>query len=317
MARERTLAQRELERLARELQETMDNDTERASVLTPFNGVAEESLQHIRQAERIRDRSEKLAQVVRAEPVRRMARRAGLTSLATSAPDDQTDVALKTLRQITDVVMFNLTKAVTYLCDHQKKKVVTEDLLKEALKTLGITIFGGCNEVHSSCPTLKVRGRRTDAEQFRVSGAVAEIHHERQNDECMYLAHAPFVKLIRHYMEEQATFEHPLKMSGGLCSCVQLVVEKQLLEVLEKARYMIRQTTKKKSDTTVPARQTLFARDLRTVVTLLGHKHQILQGRLRPVLMEDQLPARAAAKAKAKPKAGPPARAKAAARAKR
>ena len=80
---------------------------------------------------------------------------------------------------------------------------------------------------------------------------------------------------------------------------------------------MIRQTTKKKSDTTVPARQTLFARDLRTVVTLLGHKHQILQGRLRPVLMEDQLPARAAAKAKAKPKAGPPARAKAAARAKR
>ena len=99
-----------------------------------------------------------------------------------------------------------------------------------------------------------------------MSGAGAEIHHERQNAECVYFAHAPFVKLIRHYMEEQATFEHPMKMSGGLCSCVQLIVEQQLLEVLEKARYMIRQTTKKKSDTTVPARSTLFARDLRTVM---------------------------------------------------
>ena len=39
-----------------------------------------------------------------------------------------------------------------------------------------------------------------------------------------------------------------------------LIVEQQLLEVLEKARYMIRQTTKKKSDTTSPSRQTLFAR---------------------------------------------------------
>ena len=104
-----------------------------------------------------------------------------------------------------------------------------------------------------------------------------------------------------------------------MCSCVQIVVEQQLIEVLEKARYMIRQTTKKKSDTTLPTRQTLFARDLRTVVTLLGHKHEILHGRLRPILMDDQLAPAAAPKAKAKPKpkAAGPARAKAAARAKR
>ena len=91
-------------------------------------------------------------------------------------------------------------------------------------------------------------------------------------------------------------------MSSGVCSCVQVVVEQQLLEVLEKARYMIRQTTKKKS----PARQALFARDLRTVLTLLGHKHKILHGRLRPLLMDDKLVAPAPtpkAKAKAKPKA--------------
>ena len=94
---------------------------------------------------------------------------------------------------------------------------------------------------------------------------------------------------------------------------MQIVVEQQLIEVLEKARYMIRQTTKKKSDTTQPTRSTLFARDLRTVVTLLGHKHEILHGRLRPVLMEHQLAPAAAPKPKP---TGPP-RAKAVARAKR
>ena len=57
-------------------------------------------------------------------------------------------------------------------------------------------------------------------------------------------------------------------------------------------------------------------------LTLLGHKHEILHGRLRPVLMHDQLPEIAAApkakaKAKAKAKQAGPARPKAAARAKR
>ena len=124
-------------------------------------------------------------------------------------------------------------------------------------------------------------------------------------------------------MTLQKIDDNPIKMSSGVRSCVQLVVEQQLIEVLEKARYMIRQTTKKKSDTTQPTRSTLFARDLRTVVTLLGHKHEILHGRLRPVLMEDQLApaaapkAKAKAKPKAKPKAAGPARAKAVARAKR
>ena len=301
------------------MQDQIDNDIARPGVhLTPFSGDPEENLSATGKAARIRDRSEKLADVVRAEPVRRMTRRSGLTSYATSAPDDATDVVLKTLRQITDVVLHNLTKALTYLCDSLRKKVVTEELLREALKGFGIKLYGACDETHSSCPSLKVRGR---AEPFRVSGSVAEIHHERQNSECVYFAHAPFVKLLRHYMTLQKSLDNPIKMSAGVCSCVQLVVEQQLIEVLEKARYMIRQTTKKKSDTTQPTRSTLFARDLRTVVTLLGHKHEILHGRLRPVLMEDQLAPAAAPKAKAKPKAKPkaagPARAKAVARAKR
>ena len=122
-------------------------------------------------------------------------------------------------------------------------------------------------------------------------------------------------------MTLQKSDENPIKMSNGVCSCVQLVVEQQLLGVLEKARYIIRQTIKKKSDTTLPTRSILFARDLRTVVTLLGHKHEILHGRLRPVLMDDQLAPAAAPKAKAEAKAkakqAAPARAKAVARAKR
>ena len=121
--RERTQAQRELERLAARVQDEIDNDIARPGVyLTPFSGDPEEGLSAARTSARIRDRSEQLANVVRAEPVRRMTRRAGLTSYATSAPDDGTDVVLKTLRQITDVVLFNLTKALTYLCDSLKRK---------------------------------------------------------------------------------------------------------------------------------------------------------------------------------------------------
>ena len=155
------MTQRDLDRLAARVQDKIDNDTEHAGVyLTPSSGDPEENLSQAGKAARIFDRSVKLADVVRAEPVRRMTRRAGLTSYATTAPDDGTDVVLKTLRQITDVVLHNSTKtkALTYLCDSLGKKVVTEDLLREALKEFDIKLFGACAERHSSCPSLKVRG---------------------------------------------------------------------------------------------------------------------------------------------------------------
>ena len=144
-------------------------------------------------------------------------------------------------------------------------------------------------------------------------GSEAEIIHEIGNDSCVYFAYAPFVKLVRLYMNEQLTQDEPVKMSRGVISCIQETVELCLVEVLARARYLMRQTTKNKSDRSLPTRQTLLARDLRTVLTILGPKHPIMSGRLRPALVDPPVPR---PKAKAKPKGGP-ARAKAAARAKR
>ena len=53
-----------------------------------------------------------------------------------------------------------------------------------------------------------------------------------------------------------------------------------LIDLLEKARYMVRQTTKKKAFDSSP-RNTLFGRDLKTVRAVLTTSHPILQGKLR------------------------------------
>ena len=300
--------------MAHRLQEQLDSEHARAAdggMLWPLSGDPEEKLSQARKAESIRARSEALHDVVRAEPVRRLTRKAGLTAYATSSPDARTDVVLKTLRQITDVVLFNLCRELTRICEHQRRKVVTEDLLREALKSFQVKLHGACEHRHSACSSLK-RHRR--ASPRTTSGnSEAEILHERNNDSCVCFAYAPFAKLVRMYMREQSTLDNPVKMSRGVLSCIQLVVEQSLVEVLERARYLMRQTTKKKSDTSSPTRQTLFARDLRTVLVTLGHRHPLLSGRLRPALADPPVP-RAKAKAKAK---GGPARAKAAARAKR
>ena len=113
-------------------------------------------------------------------------------------------------------------------------------------------------------------------------------------------------------MNEQLTQDEPVKMSRGVISCIQETVELCLVEVLAKARYVMRQTTKKKSDRSSPTRSTLLARDLKTVLTILGPKHPIMSGRLRPAIIYAPVP-----RPKAKAKAKGPARAKAAARAKR
>ena len=107
--------------MAQRLQEQLDSSHAGAAdggILWPLSGDPEEKLSQDRRADRIRGRSDALADVVRAEPVRRLTRKAGLTAYATSSPDAHTDVVLKTLRQITDVVLFNLCRELTRICEH-------------------------------------------------------------------------------------------------------------------------------------------------------------------------------------------------------
>ena len=132
---------------------------------------------------------------------------------------------------------------------------------------------------------------------------------------------------MRLYLAEQTSFEHSrLKAPACVISCIQLSMESMLIDLLEKARYMVRQTTKKKAFDSSP-RNTLFGRDLKTVRAVLTTSHPILQGKLRALGCEalpHRMPSSGAAprgsahvKVKAKAKGGAPARAKASAQAKR
>ena len=282
--------------------------------LVPLYSESESTLSQTRRAERIRARSELLARVLRPEPVRRMVRKAGITSYATSSPaNEHVDVVLKTLQQIADVILFNVSFELCRLCEHLRRRTVTEELLGEALKTFGVKLHGACDETHKSCPTLKHRIAGAAAAHV-LKGAESEISHEFDNESCVYFAYAPFVKLLRAYLAEQT--EHPPKMTRGVISCVQFELEKTLVEILQKARYVVRQATKGKKDSSIPSRTTVNSRDIKLVLTVLAHRHPILSGRMRALDDPSQSPRRGSprgARAKAAPK--PAAKAKAHSRA--
>ena len=247
--------------------------------LTSSGGLVEERLEAAPRTEKRRARSDSLALAIRPEPVRRMTRRAGISSYATSAPANE-DIVIKTLRQIADVVLFNLMKEISRLCVYLRRRTVTEEILREALKSFGVTLLGSCDDLHPACQTLKQRNKTSPRPQ---TGAKAEQDHEAENAACVYFAYAPFVKLLRLYALEQASDGEPQKMTRGVVSCVQIMVESVLIEVLQKAQHMISETTKKKSDASAPTRKSVFSRDLKTVVNVISARHPLLQGRLRPL----------------------------------
>ena len=128
-----------------------------------------------------------------------------------------------------------------------QKNIITEEILKESLRTLDMKLFGSCTERHMPCATLKSRRNGAGAETMR--GSAKEIHHERNANDapCVYFAASPFVQLLKLYLEEQATFEHPLKPTPGVVSCIQFLMEQTPLDILEKARYAMREFSKKNS----------------------------------------------------------------------
>ena len=313
-------------------QETLDDQTVLRSEgddLMTFSGEIESKLPQTRKQERIVERSRLLADVLRPESVRRLCRRAGIQMYATK-PTDDTGTVLKVLKQIADIFLFNLCKELNRLCAHLKKKLITEEILKESLRTLDVKLFGSCAERHKACETLKSRRNETGAETMR--GSAQDIHHERNANDapCVYFAASPFLRLLKLYLQEQATLERPLKPTPGVISCIQFLMEQTLLDILEKARYAMRQFFKKKANASPPGRTTLYARDIKVILVALAHRQPILRGKMRPVLEEapPQSPrgggsgsgaspkAKAKSKAKAKAKGGP-ARTKPAARAKK
>ena len=197
----------------------------------------------------------------------------------TSAPDDE-DTVSQALQQVCDLYLFNLCKEINRLCENLHKKTITEDILREALKSFHLDLFGSCKARLPIARTMKHHLSETGGEHWR--GAEAEIHHERNINAGprLFFPHAPFMRLVRLYLAEQASFEHPLKASAGVIDCIQLSMESILIHTLEKARLMVRRTTKKKACGSKP-RATLYGRDVKTVMCILESSHHILRSRLR------------------------------------
>ena len=91
--------------------------------LLPLHGESESKLSQTRRAERIRARSELLRSVLKSESTRRMVRKAGITSYATSSPANSgIDVVLKILQHIVDVILFNVSFEICRLSEYLNKK---------------------------------------------------------------------------------------------------------------------------------------------------------------------------------------------------
>ena len=198
--------------------------------------------------------------------------------------------------------------------------------MHEAFKSFHLKLFGSCEERQAMCQTMKSHRNKTRDEDLR--GVEAEIYHGRHNNAGpgLYLCQAGFLRLVRLYVSEQASYEHPLKANAGVVSCIQLSMESILIDLLEKARYMVRQTTKTKASK-FNFRNTVLGRDLKTVLVVGAASHPILRGRLRALAERSMVPRRppsgdaprgsAHVKVKTKAKGEAPARAKARAGAKK
>ena len=313
-------------------QESLDNahwKSAQGGFLTTLHGDVEERLPQAIKFTRVRERTKLLDACVLPEQVRRLCRRAGVSRHQTNGRGRRTsseDSVPQAFKHVCDLYLFKLCKEISRPCKHLRIKIFTEDILREALRSSHLNLIGSYRMRQAMGQSMKHYRNKTGDERWR--GTEEEIYHERNTNAgpCLTFPRSSFLQLVRLYLAEQASFENPLKPSTGVIDCIQLLLESILIDALEKARYMVRQTTPKQGSRSIP-RATLLGRDLKTVLVILASSNPILQGRLRtlgnPTLSRRRRPSRvtlcgsAHAKVKAKVKGKAPARARALARAKK
>ena len=132
--------------------------------LRTATGDAEEELPHAARAQRRLKRSTALCDAIRAEPVRRMTRRSGISSYEKNAGRNApvgSDVVLKTVRQIADVALRNICKQIYITADHMRRRTVTAEILREALQAAsdqaGLVKQAGRERARSTWPRPSTR----------------------------------------------------------------------------------------------------------------------------------------------------------------
>ena len=126
----------------------------------------EEELPQATKVDRVRERTRLLDACVLPEQVRRMCRRAGVSMHQTTATGGE-DTLVQVVQRICDVYLHNLCKEINRLCAHLRKKTITEDIVREALKTFHLKLFGSCEDRHAVCRTMKSHRGETGNQDWR------------------------------------------------------------------------------------------------------------------------------------------------------
>lgn len=263
------------------------------------------------QQERRQERSKKIVAAFPDEILRRMARRAGISSLS---PKD--GVALRNeVRKLADVAIFNIAKQCMFIADHQRKTTISEHILKTALATLDHHELACPGESElPKCKSLRQTSKRKSGSPRRSRGTVVdkEIEHERGSSFCVYLERAPLARYFKLMFEEQneelpayhgqhvsvTLLGAPVKLSREAFNCLWVVLEHALITLLEKAANMVEKTT-------TGSRKTVSAQDLNTVIEVMHPKFPLFHGRPRELLVGKDSPRHSKQKPPATPKASP------------
>ena len=265
------------------------------------------SVMHKKGREEHEDEAEKrgklLSSMVKADAVRRLCRRAGISSYATSAPAGE-GIVRHALEKITDIFLWNVTYTMSVFIksDIVYGEIDILNVLQKSFKFLGIKIEENCTNDHLRCESFDEWKNSRTREPVPLFEQVApraheEIRHERTHrNYCTYFQTKALFALWGFYMKRHllGDFWADLENTYNLqfLNCLQLVLENTLVNLLEKARFAMRQFTMNKSVS--KSRQTLYARDLQAIIEILAPDNKILRGSHQSLLSEKKVFSRTA-----------------------
>ncbi len=212
------------------------------------------------------------------EGLRRMARRALVSSVAASG-----DLAVKDMiRLLGDLMLRNICSKASIYADYRKSGTVTEEILRETLEFLKVKVdrysdfsdegFPSCESLRNKTKRVREKAKREGRPRPKASRgnlAKKEIAHEQAQEDCLYLQRAPFLRLLRDILESRTAARAVLKVTPRVATWVQFVVESLLIRLLYESSELVREITKGHGEKAKSKRVAINARDIRAVADIL------------------------------------------------
>ena len=224
------------------------------------------------------------------EGLRRMTRRAGVSSAAASGSLSVND----TIRLLGDLMLRNICEKASVYADYRRNGTVTEGILRETLEFLKVKVdrytdfsdegFPSCETLRQKTVRARARAKREGRPKPKASRgnlAKKEIAHEQAQEDCLYLQRAPFLRLLRDILESRTAARTMLKVTPRVATWAQFVVESLLIKLLREAGELVREITKGHGEKAKSKRVAINARDIRAVADILKDCWPVLAGRLR------------------------------------